>query len=161
VGQADFHVLESAGPRVYGFDGTRGRLLVSSDGGRGWTERTVPGPLLSLAIAPRSRDHIVAAAENGLFGSHDAGCRWRPLSEPNETTGLLAWPAPDRLYLVDGAGRVQRSPDGGRRWQQVGEIGGEPGALEAHGDDLYTALHDGTVKRSADGGRSWTVRATT
>ncbi len=42
LGQADFHVLESSGGKIYGFDGTQARLMVSSDGGRRWQERAHP-----------------------------------------------------------------------------------------------------------------------
>ena len=84
----------------------------------------------------------------------------RPLSLREPLAGLLAWSAPRRLFLVDGSGQVLRSPDGGKRWQPVGSIDGQPAAFMADGTVLYAALTDGTVKRSTDGGRSWTVRAT-
>jgi photosystem II stability/assembly factor-like uncharacterized protein len=158
LGDADFHVLESAGRRVYGFDGTQGRLMVSDDGGRGWAQRTPPAAMFGLAIDPRGSDSIVVATEKGLFTSPNAGRGWRPLRD--DLAGLLAWPSPGRLYLVGGDGTVQVSSDGGRDWQAAGDIAGQPAAFMAHGRELYAALHDGTVKRSTDGGRSWTVRAT-
>jgi hypothetical protein len=158
LGEADFHVLQSSGDRVYGFDGTQGRLMVSSDGGRNWEQRTPPAAMFDLAIDPRDPDRIVASTEAGVFASTNAGKGWRPLR--NDIAGLLAWSAPDALYLVDGQGQVQRSADGGRQWQPAGGIGGQPAAFIAYEDELYAALHDGTVKRSADGGASWTVRAT-
>jgi hypothetical protein len=160
LGQADFHVLESVGARVYGFDSTQGRLLVSHDGGRQWDPRTSPAPPFSLAVDPREPDRLIAATERGLFSSANAGRDWRALSVRNVMTGLVAWPAAERFYLVDGNGQVHRSADGGRRWHAVGNIAGQPAAFEAHGDELYVGLHDGTVKRSADGGRTWTLRAT-
>jgi len=156
-GQADFHVLQSSGERVYGFDGTQGRLMVSSDGGRRWTQRTPPAALFDLAIDPRDPDRIMASTERGVFSSTNAGKGWRPLRD--DTAGLLAWPAADRLYLVDGQGQVQRSADGGRQWQPTGSIGGQPVAFMAHDAELYVALGDSTVKRSTDGGASWTLRA--
>jgi hypothetical protein len=158
LGEADFHVLESAGERIYGFNGIEGRLLVSADGGRGWARRTPPAAMYDLAIDPRDPDHIVASTERGIFSSADAGKTWRPRRD--DTAGLLAWPAPDRLYLVDGQGQVQRSEDGGREWQPTGSIGGQPAAFIAHESALYAALADSTVKRSADGGATWTIRAT-
>jgi hypothetical protein len=158
LGEADFHVLRSSGERVYGFNGIEGRLLVSYDGGREWARRTPPAAMYDLAIDPRDPDHIVASTERGVFSSTDAGQTWRPRRD--DTAGLLAWPAPDRLYLVDGQGRVQRSSDGGREWQSTGRTGGQPVAFIAHGSELYVALADSTVKRSSDGGASWTLRAT-
>ena len=156
LGETDFHVLESTGRRVYGYDGSRG-LLVSSDGGRAWEARTPPAAMFSLAIDPRNADRIVSATEAGLFASVDAGRRWRPLSD--ELAGLLAWQDGGRLFLVDGAGAVQLSADGGRTWQTTGNIGGQPAAFIAHDEELYAALVDGSVMRSTDGGRSWIVRA--
>jgi photosystem II stability/assembly factor-like uncharacterized protein len=100
----------------------------------------------------------VASTERGVFASTDAGNTWRPLRP--DATGLLEWPAPDRLYLVDGDGGLQRSADGGRRWQPAGEVDGRPVALTAAEDALFVALTDNTVKGSTDGGGSWTVRAT-
>jgi len=160
LGEADFHVLESSGPRIYGFDGTQGRLMVSADGGRSWQQRTPPAGIFSVAIDPASPETFVTSTERGLFLSTNAGKTMRPLELREQRVGLLAWPAKDRLYLVDGRGEVQLSADGGRRWQPVGSIGGEPAAFIAAGRELYAALTDGSVKRSTDGGRSWAVRAT-
>jgi hypothetical protein len=157
LGEADFHVLRSSGERVYGFNGIEGRLLVSSDAGRQWARRTPPAAMYDLAIDPREPDRVVASTERGIFSSANAGKAWRPLRD--DTAGLLAWPAPDRLYVIDGQGEVQHSEDGGRRWQPTGSIGGQPVAFIAHDSELYVALADSTVKRSTDGGASWTIRA--
>jgi hypothetical protein len=162
LGEADFHVLRSAGERVYGYDATNDRLLVSRDRGRTWNELNKPGPLVDLAVDPNNARRIVAASagglENGLFESTDAGRRWKRVGE---TVGLLAWPRRDRLYIAVEGGLLFASGDGGRRLRNVGRIGGAPAALLAQGaGDLYVALHDGTIKRSTDGGVSWTVRST-
>jgi hypothetical protein len=155
LGEADFHVLRASGRRVYGFDASNARLLVSADGGRGWDERPPPEPLVDLALDPRDPDHVVASGQRGLYESRDAGRGWRPLTEG--TVGLLAW-TPGGLVLVDGRGEAHRSADGGANWQRVGEIGGPPAALIAHRGDLYAALHTNEVKRSADRGATWTTR---
>lgn len=159
LGDADFHVLESSGSRIYGFDGTQGRLMVSSNSGRSWQQRTPPSGIFSLAIDPADRDRVIAATQRGLFVSADAGRSWRA-ADP-QLAGLLAWPRAHELYLVDGQGELQRSRDGGRQWQALGSsIGGQPAAFIATGGDLYAALGDGSVKRSTDDGRTWAVRAT-
>jgi hypothetical protein len=157
LGEADFHVLRASGGRIYGYDGSQGRLMVSGDGGRQWTQRTPPAAMFDLAVDPGDPDRIVASTERGIFSSADAGKKWRALRD--DIAGLLAWPAPNALHMVDGQGRVQRSRDGGRQWQPAGNIGGQPAAFIAHGSELYAALADSTVKRSNDGGRSWTLRA--
>ena len=156
LGQADFHVLRSRGNRVYGFDSTNGRLLVSGDGGKTWNQRPIPGPLIDLALHPRRPSLLVAATERGLITSADNGQSWRALGG---NVGLLAWPDPARLLLIDGTGQVHASRDSGRRWRAIGHIGGQPAALLAEAQELYVALHDGTVKRSSDGGRTWAVRS--
>lgn len=158
LGEADFHVLKAAGQRVYGVNSGDGALMASADGGRHWQQRRPPAGVFDLAIDPRSSQHIVVSTERGVFSSSDGGKGWRPLRD--DLAGLVAWPAPDRLYLVGGDGSVQLSADGGRQWRPVGSIGGEPAAFIAHGDELYAAVSDNTVKRSVDGGRSWTLRAT-
>jgi hypothetical protein len=157
LGKADFHVLRNAGDRVYGFDATNQRLMVSRDKGRTWSEHRPPAPIIDLVTHPRRSEHVLAATERGLFASDDAGRSWRARSE---AAGLLAWPAPNRLYAVDGRGRVFASADSGGEWKAVGDSGGRPAALLATAPrELYVALHDGTIKRSANGGASWSLRS--
>jgi hypothetical protein len=160
LGEADFHVLRFAGERVYGYDASNDRLLVSGDRGRSWQELEKPGPLVDLAVDPGDVRRIVVASagglEEGLFESRDGGESWKRVSE---AVGLLAWRG--RLYLIAGGGQVFASRDGGRRFEHQGEIGGQPAALVAEGpSELFVALHDGTIKRSTDGGASWIVRST-
>jgi hypothetical protein len=158
LGQADFHVLRSKGDRVYGFDSSNGRLMLSADRGRTWTQREPPGALLDLAVDPSQPRHFVASGERGLLSSDDQGRTWRQLGQE---VGLLAWPKPGGLYLVDQAGTVSLSSDRGSTWKNVGSVGGQPAALMARTDtELFVALHDGRIMRSTDGGKSWAVRST-
>jgi photosystem II stability/assembly factor-like uncharacterized protein len=157
LGEADFHVLEYAEGRLYGFDGVQGRFMSSDDGGRRWATLAAPGAMLDLAISPGDADRLVAATERGLHGSRDAGRSWRALG--GGATGLLAWSADGTLTVLAADGTVLVSRDGGRVLRAVGSVGGAPSALTADGDVLYAALADGTVRRSADGGRTWTLRA--
>ena len=156
LGEADFHVLRAAGRRIYGVNSADGRLLASTDGGRSWRPRPSPGRLIDLAPHPTRSEVIVASGEDGLHVSRDGGGRWRPLVRG--LAGLVAWPRPDALYVVDAHGSVHRSTDGGRRFAAVGEVGGQPAALAAHDDELYVALHTNEVRLSHDGGRSWRTR---
>jgi hypothetical protein len=162
LGERDFHVLEAAGSRIYGFgsdfETKQAALLVSDDGGRSWAQRTPPEGLISLAIDPQDPDRIAVSGEQGLYSSSDAGQGWRPL---DGAASLLAWPAADRLFAVGLDGTVARSADAGRSWRRLGNVDGQPAAFEGQsGDELYVALHNGTVKRSSDGGASWSVRST-
>ena len=151
-------MLRSAGRQIYGFNSGTGKLMTSTDGGREWTERAPPAGMFDLTIDPTDSQRIVASTELGLFVSVDSGEGWRPLRD--DAAGLLAWPAPDSLFLVDGEGQVSRSADGGESFEAVGSIGGPPSAFVSHGEELYAALGDGKVTRSTNGGEKWTVRAT-
>jgi hypothetical protein len=148
AGQADFHVLQVAGSRVYAFDAARDRLLESTDLGREWTRRDVPGTPFDIAIDPNDPKHLLLAADDGVHRSPDAGRSW---SRVSEQIVLLAWAVPERLLMVDGTGRVLLSHDDGRSSRQVGRVDGQAVALTASADAFYIALADGTVLQSSDG----------
>ena len=162
LGEADFHVLRAAGERVYGYDASNDRLLVSGDAGRTWEKADRPAPLVDLATDPDNSRRVVASAASdlsqGLYESRNGGRSWDRIGDP---VGLLAWPARGRLVLVDGGGNVFRSTNRGRSFERRGAIGGQPAALLGLGaDELYAALHDGTIKHSTNGGSTWSVRST-
>ncbi len=106
-GEADFHLLELGGKRVYGFgsdfESREERFLSSRDGGRTWRRLAFPEALVSLAVDPADPEHLVATGSEGLYASPDGGRSWR---SAGSTTGLLTWPRPERLYLVDQRGIV-------------------------------------------------------
>jgi len=158
LGEADFHVLEALGRRIYGygadFESRREQFLVSDDGGRTWRQRRAPQPIISLAVDPRDPDRLVASGPDELLASTDGGRTW---SRIESGAGLLTWSAGQDLFRVDAKGTVSGSTDGGK-WVSAGKIGGQPAAFEVAGRQLYAALHDGTIKQSADSGRTWTVR---
>jgi hypothetical protein len=156
LGEADFHVLRAQGRRVYGHNGADGRFMVSDNLGRDWSERTVPSEPVDLAVSPVAADHLIAATADGLQESRDAARTWRAVSEQR---GLLAWPQPDRLFLIELDGRTMLSNDGGRTFRPQGHVDGQPVAFTADGDRLYVALEDGAVMQSTDGGASFTPRA--
>ncbi|MGH2953334.1 MAG: F510_1955 family glycosylhydrolase [Solirubrobacterales bacterium] len=157
AGEADFHVLRFAHDRVYAYNVLSGELMLSDDGGESWTTRRPPAATIDLAVDPAGQERIVASTEGGLTLSEDDGRRWRQV---RGDVGLLAWPEPDRLYLINATGEVQVSSNEGRTWRRVGNIGGQPGALIAEdAEELYAALGDGTVLGSTDGGASWDVRS--
>ena len=156
-GEADLHVLEAEGGAVYGYDASGGRFLASRDGGRTWSQRGAPEPFGSLAIDPEDSDTLVASGQDSLYISRNGGRRWSDLADES---GYLAWPAPNRLYLLALDGTVRASANDGRRWRSVGAVGGQPAAFEAGSPKaMYVALHDGTIEGSEDGGRLWRVRA--
>ncbi len=159
LGEADFHVLRTAAGRIFGFDATNARLLVSENGGASWEQRPVPAPLLDLVVDPENPNRLLGAVGRGLVVSENGGATWSALDSP---PGLLAWPAAGDLYVVDVAGRVFVSPEPAGPWSEAGAAGCEPAAFHATGAGaLYVALHDGPIVRSVDGGASWSVLVAT
>jgi hypothetical protein len=155
LGEADFHVLRAMGQRVYGYDVSHSRLMVSRDGGDTWTETKPKAAVLDLVPDPHVPQRLIATTASGLMESTDTGATWKRIGGG---VGLLAWPTVDRLYLVKGQGDVMVSRDIGRRWKRIGAIGGQPAAFLAQtGRVLYAAVHGGSIVRSRDGGRSWRV----
>jgi hypothetical protein len=153
LGEADFHVLRAVGKRIYGYDVSHSRLMVSADRGKTWTERKPKAPLLDLAPDPTSPDRLLATTQAGLLASVDGGATWTVVGHE---IGLLGWPAPEWLYLVAANGAVFRSANGGRAWLRVGAIGGQPAAFLAQTSrELYAAIHGGAIVQSRDGGRTW------
>jgi hypothetical protein len=157
LGDADLHVLRVSGERVYGFDGVESRLLVSDDGGKTWDSRGATAPLYDLAVDPRDPNRIVAAAERGLYVSTNAGRRWRSINR--RLAGYLAWADDGTLFLLDARGSVHRADRTLRRWDVAGDVGGQPAAFSATGDQLLAATREGTVTASDDAGVTWQPRA--
>jgi hypothetical protein len=110
--------------------------------------------MFDLAIATDDPDLLVAATEDGLFTSINAGRSWRP---GGDAVGLLAW-APGRLFVVDDQAQVLSGVPGGQLSRQ-GTLPELPVAFMAAEDALYAALADGRVLRSVDEGVSWTAIA--
>ena len=161
-GDADFHVLEAVGDRIYGFgsdfQSQQEQLLTSTDSGDNWEELEPPDSLISLAINPSNPDEVVASGQRDLYVSDDGGARWQPL---DGRPGLLTWPTEERLYLASAAGEVFMAPGPSSPWDMQGELGGKPAAFEAGGpEDLFVALHDGAISESTNGGAIWSERST-
>jgi hypothetical protein len=155
LGEADLHVLRAAGTRVYGVDSSSGAFLVSSDSGRSWQQRELPAPVIDLAIAPDDPERLVVATQKGLYGSGDAGMNWRSLAA--DRVGLLTWPDPGSLLMVDVAGKVMASSDGGEQFKEAGTIGSPPEAFGSGGGRILAAVDGGRILASDDGGRNWTT----
>jgi hypothetical protein len=153
LGEADFHALQAAHGRVYGYDATGQRFMVTSDRRR-WQARS-SGVLLDFALSPADPELVVAASERGLLRSSDGGRAWQPLGGPPLV--VLDWQQPQPLWGVSADGQVWHSSDTGRTWQRSGRLGGEPEALLVDGARLYAAVHEQGIVSSADQGRTWRV----
>ena len=161
MGEVDFHALDAEGAVVYGsgtdWESREPRFLVSEDGGRSWSRRQTPEPIVSIAVDMVDRRRLIASGSDGAYLSEDSGTSWRPAGAP---AGLVASTGAATTVLVAGDGQVlHRARASG--WRPVGDVGGQPAAFTAASTtSLFVALHDGQIKTSSDGGRSWRLRMT-
>jgi len=158
-GAADFHALQAAHGKVYGYDSTSGTFMVSADR-RTWDRRArlVIG---SFAVSPTDPEVLLATTQRGLTRSQDGGRTFD--AEPSEPrAALLAWPAALSLYVVDVDGTVRHSGDGGRTWARRGAVGATPEAMtvsvRSGGEQVYIATVEGEILLSTDGGKTFATR---
>ncbi len=159
-GEVDFHALRVAHGRIYGWDATTGRLLVSADEGQTWETRSTLN-LRDLAVHPDDPDALLATTEQGLLRSGDGGRTWAPIPAAPTVT-VLAWPTTSSLYGVAPDGDVHESTDGGTTWAERGSVEAEPEALLVDNrngvESIYVAVSPGTILVSTDGGASFATR---
>ncbi len=157
-GESDFHALHSAHGKVYGWDATSGRFMVSSDAGATWDTRSVT-TLRDFAVDPKDPDSILATTELGPVRSADGGRSWKAV-EGAPRLVVLAWG--DALYGVDIDGVVHRSATSGRTWFPAGGVGGQPEAIGLSTQEgvqtLYVAVSGRGILASTDAGQSFTTR---
>jgi photosystem II stability/assembly factor-like uncharacterized protein len=157
--EADYHELEIAGDLIVAVNAESPDIQVSRDGGASWESRTPPAAPIDVVVDPGDAEHWAVSTEQGTFFSSDGGGSWRP----RDTTfgARLIWPAKDALYSVDRNGGVRVSPDGGRSWDERGEVGGLPSEVTAgRQKELLAAVVGGKIRRSRDGGRTWSTLTT-
>ena len=100
---------------------------------------------------PGDAEQWAVSTEQGTFVSTNGGQSWRP----RDTTfgARLVWPSKDALYSVDRNGKVRVSPDGGRSWEDRGEVGGLPSEVAVgRRGEVLAAVVGGKIRRSKDGG---------
>ncbi len=154
-GIADLHVIRPAHGMLYAYDAVIPALLISSDDGRTWEEKTSPpGLAIDFVVDPDDPDQLLASTDKEIFHSTDRGETWSETTSASKAR--LDWPEPDALYRADDDGLVYLSSDAGGTWEPVGHIDGEPWKLVSGPDGaLYAALADATIVRSSDEGSSW------
>lgn len=154
-GEVDFHGLAFAHDRVYGWDSSTGRFMVSADK-REWDTRGTLD-LFAFAVSPDDPDRIVGTGPDGLVQSTDGGRNWEDAEGP--PTVALSWDAEAGLWVVADDGAVWRRE--GTEWERTGDVPGQPHAFVATADRLYAAAADPggrtTIYESPDG-RTWDLR---
>jgi hypothetical protein len=142
-------------------------LIVSRDGGRTWTQRSLAGvaDLHALTTIGGDRPVLLAwdAIANTLVRSVDGGEAWSAL--PSDalaaTGGVLALDAhanaPERVFAATASG-LWRSEDAGASWGAAGLAGSPVTTVRQLADGSLWAFAigaDGGLLRSRDGGATW------
>ncbi|WP_067179448.1 F510_1955 family glycosylhydrolase [Microtetraspora niveoalba] len=152
AGKADFHALQVAGARVYGYDAQTGQVW-RGDGGALTAEARLD--LLDLAAGAGEPGTVYATTPDGVKVSTDAGRTFRPL----KGAPLLSF-----LDVTDGGGLIGVAPDGrvqvtergGGAWTARGRLPMQAVAFTAvSADRLLAASMDGSVYESTDGGATF------
>jgi hypothetical protein len=159
LGEGDYHELEVAGDLIVAVNAESPDIQVSRDGGRSWEARTPPAAPIDVVVDPGDPEHWAVSTEQGTFVSTNGGGSWRP----RDTTfgARLVWPAADALYSMDRNGKVRVSADGGKSWEDRGELDGIPSEFTSgRKDELLAAAVGGKVLQSRDGGATWSTLTT-
>jgi photosystem II stability/assembly factor-like uncharacterized protein len=151
LGESDFHVLRTKDERIWGYDATASRILVTSDG-KSW-KRSASILLSDFVVSPSNEDVLIAANGEALRRSDDDGETWGALEGPPKPL-FLSWARKNELWVMTTNGDVFRGHDDGSSWLKRGSAGLRPGAFLLEGEALYAASEDRVVM-SDDEGRSW------
>jgi len=155
LGEEDLHALDARGDVIVGQPVEAARVLVSTDRGRTFEERTPPSLPVDIDLDPADPQRIALTTTDGVFISTDSGGSWRQRDVATTETHL-AWSETGPLYRVDAAGGVQASEDGGETWTPAGSAGGPPSTITVDAEGrLYAALAGGRIVRSDDGGKTF------
>lgn len=179
--------VSAVSPGVAWASGQRGTVLRTTDGGRTWQARPVPGgealdfrdvdalsatTAIVLSIGPGEASRIYRTTDGGAtwderFRNTDAAAFFDAVAFGDADHGAAFSDA------VDGRFVILTTADGGRIWTRVPAERLPPalpeeGAFAASGtnvtmqggDRIWIATSKSRVLRSMDGGRSWTVHAT-
>jgi hypothetical protein len=153
LGEVDFHALEVAHGRVYGWDATSGRFMTSPDRVNWQTRSTVA--LSDFVVDPADPSGVLAVTDGGVLRSDDGGRRWTAVARRRFV--VTAWSVSGPVAVTSGGG-VFTSDRRGQEWTRRGDLGGPPEALTSAGGTLYAAAAGRGVLASTDGGGSWKVR---
>lgn len=153
LGEVDFHALAYAHDRVYGFDATNHRFMVSADM-KQWETRSEVS-LSSFAVSPTNAERVVGSlADQSIVQSSDGGRSWQAISG-GAPLALVCWHSARGLWGIDSNGAAFRGADDGSTWKRAGSVPGVPAALFVEAQGLFVATTD-AIYTSTDDLSTWT-----
>ena len=149
------HAQDAGSIWIAGADGV---LLVSTNGGTGWT-LAATGTTRHLRALARAANTGWAVGDGGtILRSNNAGAAWTAQSSGTLATlrGVSVFDA-QRAWAVGDGGLVLRTVDGGTTWtQHAAGMARLYGVAFSSATDGLAVGPGGGVLRSTDGGQSWT-----
>ena len=144
--------------------GTDIGLLVSSNGGRSWSQEVpglISGAVFAIAFS-RDGETVVCAATTGVFRLSGGGWSRAVLSDgASPARQLVFGSTADRIYLL-GDRSLFISNDRGQSYRRLGPLEAATVAALAvamQPSELPFAVIDGRPRASADGGKEWHERS--
>jgi photosystem II stability/assembly factor-like uncharacterized protein len=120
-------------------------IFMSDDAGEQWSQRGSPGSVFVTALAfdpVQNRLILGTGGVAGIYTSADRGTTWRQASIPNISPGrfkgvsaiALSATAAYATAVIDDAGLLLRSSDGGQTWSRISISGQSTGTYAAYAD---------------------------
>jgi photosystem II stability/assembly factor-like uncharacterized protein len=142
--------------------GERGHVLLSSDGGKAWTQVEAPTRALLTGVwLHDARLGWAVGHDETILRTRDGGKTWQRIRHaPEEEKPLLdVWFHDEKRGFAIGAyGLLLATADGGDTWESRTVVEGTDTHLNAiaeAGGSLFLAGEAGSLYRSDDGGESW------
>ena len=179
--------VSAVSPAIAWASGANGTVLRTTDGGRTWTPRRVPGAeRLDFRDVDAMSDRVAYVLSIGpgessrIYKTRDGGAEWTlqfENTDPKVFLDAMAFVDETQGYAfsdsVDGRLVVLVTNNGGRTWERVADdrlppaLPGE-GAFAASGTNValigrehaWIGTSTSRVIRSSDGGRTWTASTT-
>ena len=154
TGVTDFHGLTVAtgggDVRVFGYDGSRQRIVTSLDGGTSWVDGAELAARDILAVG----DLLYATTADGLAVSSDDGMTFT-IEAGAPALYVVAADPTGTIAGVDSTGTLWTRAAGGE-WVHGQTVAGVPQAFAVDGDRLYVA-DDRGIAYTDDAGATWVV----
>jgi photosystem II stability/assembly factor-like uncharacterized protein len=143
--------------------GDRGHVLLSTDQGRSWTQKSTPTRALLTGVSFPDAKHGWAVGHDGvILATSDGGVTWMRQDDGKDLDTVyldVLFRDTTHGFAVGAYGKFMTTADGGKTWTAA-----KPSADEVHynritaGADgwLYLAGEGGLLLVSHDGGKEWT-----